>query len=137
MSYWNGEIPWCSVKDLGSCLYIHKTIDSITFKGLKNSTSKIVKAGDFILCTRMAVGKVRIPLIDVAINQDLKGVIISKFINKKYFLYHILANQFLGTGTTVKGINQNDFINMRFLLPPINEQKRIVNKIETINQLLN
>lgn len=137
LSYWNGIIPWCSVKDLGSELFLNKTVNTITETGLKNSTAKIVKAGDFILCTRMALGKIRIPLIDMAINQDLKGIKISKYINNKYFLYHILANNFEGTGTTVKGINQKDFVSMPFLLPPICEQKRIIEKIELINQLIN
>lgn len=134
--YWNGDIPWCSVKDLGNNLFINNTRDSITMEGLNNSSSRIVEAGHIVLCTRMAVGKIRIPTINMAINQDLKGIILSQYIDKRYFINHVLTNSFKGTGTTVKGINQSDFLDENFYLPPLNEQLRIVNKIKIINQLI-
>src|SRR5690349_17181318 len=35
--YWNGPIPWASVKDVPADKYLTSTIDSITEEGLKNS----------------------------------------------------------------------------------------------------
>ena len=128
-SYWNGNIKWCSVKDLGQNIIVNTTIDSITEEGLKNSSSNIVKKGDLILCTRMAVGKIRIAGQDMAINQDLKGLEVSKQIHQDFFIYQIQSTQFNGTGTTVKGLQINSFLNHAFLLPPVEEQKRIINKI--------
>ena len=84
----------------------------------------------------MAVGKIRIPTINMAINQDLKGIVLSHYIDKTYFINHVLTNSFKGTGTTVKGINQSDFLDEIFYLPPLNEQFKIVNKIKKINLII-
>ena len=73
--YWNGDIPWASVKDLKT-MSLNATQDSISALGLANSASKIVKADSIIIATRMAVGRVAITEIDVAINQDLRALIV-------------------------------------------------------------
>ena len=136
LSYWNGDISWCSVKDLGEKLIIMNTIDSITIEGLKNSSSRMVEKGDLILCTRMAVGKLRIAGKSMAINQDLKGLVTSKKINKLFFIMQVNATNFIGSGTTVKGLQIADFMTHAFILPPLKEQSRIVNKIDDLFSLL-
>ena len=40
--YWNGEIPWASVKDFKSKV-LTDTVDRITKEGLENSSSKLVE----------------------------------------------------------------------------------------------
>lgn len=99
---------------------------------MNNSSANIVKKGNLILCTRIAVGKIRVAGIDVAINQDLKGLVPSANISKDFLVYQIQSTRFIGTGTTVKGLQFVDFLQHPFLLPPINEQKRIVYKLNTI-----
>ena len=136
LSYWNGDISWCSVKDLGEKLIIMNTIDSITIEGLKNSSSRMVEKGDLILCTRMAVGKLRIAGKSMEINQDLKGLVTSKKINKLFFIMQVNATNFIGSGTTVKGLQIADFMTHAFILPPLKEQSRIVNKIDDLFSLL-
>lgn len=134
--YWNGSIPWCSVKDLGKNKYISNTICSITKKGLENSSSKIVKAGNIILCTRISIGKIRIPTIDMAINQDLKGITLSSYFVQDFFIICVKATSLKGTGTTVKGIHINSFLSLPIFLPPLKEQIKIVAKIDLLNQLI-
>lgn len=135
--YWNGgDIYWCSVKDLGSDRYISKTKDKITKLGLINSSSKIVKANDFILCTRMSVGTIRQPKMEMAINQDLKGLILSEQVDKDWFYYLIQSLNFKGTGTTVSGIKLEEFANYFVGLPPYKEQKRISTKLGIITRLI-
>lgn len=135
-SFWNGDISWCSVKDLGDKLFIDKTIDSITQEGLENSSTHIVEKGDLILCTRMAVGKLRIAGKTMAINQDLKGLVTSANISRFFLIIQVNATNFVGTGTTVKGLQIQDFLSHEFLLPPLNEQNRIVNKVGNLFALL-
>lgn len=77
--YWSGNIPWASVKGLDKdSIYLNKTIDFISELGLINSSSNIVLKNNIILCTRMGLGKFAINSIDVAINQDLRGIILPK-----------------------------------------------------------
>ena len=56
-AFWGGAIPWASVKDFKST-ELSETIDSITIEGLKNSASNLIPAGNLIVPTRMALGKV-------------------------------------------------------------------------------
>ena len=84
--YWDGEIPWMTVKDFAN----HdpaRTIEYITQKGLKNSASKLIPKHTIIISTRMGLGKAVIFNVDVAINQDLKAIFVKKDIATK-FLFH-------------------------------------------------
>lgn len=126
--YWDGDIPWASVKDLTStCL--SKTQDYITKAGLENSNSNLIPEGSIILATRMAVGRVCINDFPVAINQDLRALFCSDKILSRYLLWfllsstHILENQ--ASGATVKGITLDAIKNLEVPLPPLEEQKRI------------
>ncbi len=102
----------------------------ISTEGLENSSSNIVPKGEIILCSRMAVGKIRVPLIDMAINQDLKCIIVSKNILKEYYIISSITSELKSTGTTVKGLDFNHYLNQFILLPPLKEQHRIVSKLD-------
>jgi type I restriction enzyme S subunit len=136
--YWNGDIPWASVKDLKT-KSLKATQDSISALGLANSSSKIVKAGSIIIATRMAVGRVVISEIDAAINQDLKAVVCSDKVDVKY-LFHFLFSQEnnlnkVASGATVKGIKINHIMDMRIHLPPLAEQQKIASILDAADSL--
>ena len=136
--YWNGDIPWASVKDLDKdSIYLNKTIDFISELGLINSSSNIVLKNNIILCTRMGLGKIAINSIDVAINQDLRGIILPKGIHKKFFIYFFKTLKLQGQGLTVKGLPIDELNQILFPLPSIEEQKRIVEKVELLLSSIN
>jgi type I restriction enzyme S subunit len=70
--------------------------------------------------------------IDVAINQDLRALILSKIINKWYVYYFYLTLNFNGKGATVKGISIESLSNALLPLPTLKEQKLIVKRIEEL-----
>jgi restriction endonuclease S subunit len=44
--YWNGDIPWASVKDMKEdSVYLSKTTDYITEVGLNKSSSNLIPSG--------------------------------------------------------------------------------------------
>jgi type I restriction enzyme, S subunit len=65
--YWNGDIPWASVKDFTSTL-LSETQDFISQEGLRNSSANLIPKGHVIIPTRMSLGKAAINTVDLAIN---------------------------------------------------------------------
>lgn len=134
-AYWGGNIPWASVKDFKSTI-LDSTIDSITIEGLKNSASNLIPAGNLIIPTRMALGKVAINSIDVAINQDLRALLIKddNVIDKRYLLHFLESKEkYLesqGKGATVKGITLDVLEEIDVPLPTLTEQKRIASILD-------
>ena len=128
-AYWNGGIPWASVKDL-NCKFLISTQDNISEDGLNNSSSNLIPAENLIICTRMGLGKIVYNKMDVAINQDLRALILSRNTNKWYVYYFYLTLNFMGKGATVKGISVEDISNTPIPLPPLVEQNRIVDRLE-------
>ncbi|WP_167854515.1 restriction endonuclease subunit S [Brevibacterium sp. S111] len=135
-AYWGGEIPWASVKDLGfdtiSC-----TVDRITESGFRNSSAQLAEPGDLIVATRIAPGVSAITEIATTINQDLKiarsEVVLAEFLkvnfdaNFQWFSNH-------ASGTTVMGVTLQKLHDYPLPLPPIDEQKAIVEKLRAANQ---
>lgn len=133
--YWNGEIPWASVKDL-NCDVLTQTQDHITQLGLENSTSNLIQPGAIIVCMRMGLGKIAVSKIAVAINQDLRALTLSKEnVLPNYFIYWYKTLTIEGGGMTVKGITILELSRMLFPLPPLKEQQRIVAKVDELMAL--
>ena len=133
-AFWGGEIPWASVKDLGKSKYLDTTQDHITEAGLQ-AGSKLAATGDVLICTRMGLGKVAICSRPIAINQDLKAVKVSPKTALDYFFLAYTTLDITGTGTTVSGITQEKLLNYVIGLPPIEEQHRIVQKVDELMAL--
>jgi type I restriction enzyme S subunit len=140
--YWNGNIPWASVKDLKSRLLLG-TLDSITPLGVEKSATNIIPKGTIIVPTRMALGKVAVAGVDLAINQDLKALIIKdeEVLNKDYLSRFLESKakymESEGKGATVKGITLDFLKGLDVPLPPLEEQKRIaaiLDKADAIRQ---
>lgn len=136
--FWNGDVPWASVKDFKSH-ELSVTVDSITEAGVKASTTQIIPAGNIIVATRMAVGKVAINTVDMAINQDLKAIFVGPMIDRKYLLHALVSNSgpllAQATGATVKGIKVDVLKSLEIPLPPLEEQKRIAGILDQADAL--
>lgn len=132
--YWNGSIPWASIKDLSvDSEELSATKDHITAKGLANSSTKLVEANNVIVGMRMGLNKVVINTIPLAINQDLRAFYLDcSLIAPKFFVKFYRTLKFEGAGTTVKGIRKDELMGMFVPLPPLEEQRRIVSKLDDI-----
>ena len=109
------------------------TRDSITDLGLNNSTSNLIPVGSVILCVRMAVGRIAINSIPVAINQDLRAIRLNEqYVDKEYFLMAYKTLDINATGTTVKGIRVKELLNLPIPIPSLAEQRRIVARLKEL-----
>ena len=133
-SFWNGNIPWASVKDVKNT-FLTGTIDSITERGLENSSSKVAEPGDVIMVTRISPGMSTICKKKIAINQDLKIVkpktqTLNTFTH--YLFKSLKGHMFrLSSGTTVKGITLNNLKAIEVPLIAHEEQITISAEIES------
>jgi type I restriction enzyme S subunit len=134
-SYWDGDIFWASVKDVGKGKYIEETIDRITKAGLADSSSNLIPSGNLIIVTRMGLGKLSINRVPIAINQDLRALSLSSLSAIDFHYNFFKTHGFAGTGLTVKGIRVEELLNIAFPLPPLAEQHRIVAKVDELMAL--
>lgn len=133
--YFQGSIPLMTVKDMKNSRPV-ETGFNITEEALADSSSKVVPADTVIIATRMGLGKVVRPKMATAINQDLKALFPSGALDKSFlenWLISVASKiEAMGTGTTVKGVRLNEIRELQIPLAPLNEQRRIVEKIETL-----
>lgn len=136
--YYEGKIPWLTVKDLKTSKYVAGASEHITELGFENSSSKIVDPGDLIIPTRMAVGRILIATEKVAINQDLKGCKLKPQYDTEfiYYLYFSKSEEIekLGSGSTVSGINIDQLIKIKIHVPEYAEQLLVASFLRKLDE---
>ena len=102
--------------------------------------TKIVEANTVLLCVRAPVGILNITNRTICIGRGLCGIDTFKNIDPKFILYFLrgFEQDFIkkATGTTFIAITVEVIKNQVFPLPPLEEQKRIVEKIEKLFSLI-
>ncbi|GED45760.1 hypothetical protein HME01_16120 [Vreelandella aquamarina] len=137
-AFWNGGIPWASVKDFkDDQLELQATEETITSLGLRSSTSSLIPPGTPMVCTRMAVGRCAISALPTAINQDVRALYPKKGVSPRYLLRLVASLQgkaeSLSVGSTVKGIRSSDFLAIKTHVAPENEQSVIADILNTLD----
>lgn len=140
-SYWTGDIPWASVKDLSdNRLTLYDTEEHITPAALRASASNLVPPGTVIVCTRMAVGRAAMTMVPTAINQDLKALFTNERLRPRYLLHllQILKPKLeaKAIGSTVKGIGVRDLLAVPVLLPDTTGQDRIIEVLDRADKAI-
>ena len=102
--------------------------------------TKLAPANSILLCVRAPVGKVNIMERELCIGRGLCSIQPLSKLNMD-FAYYVLEtyeNIFIkkATGTTFMAITSEVIKNQLFPLPPIEEQKRIVNKLNQLMPLI-
>ena len=139
--YYGGTIPWVKVGDLSN-IYISQTEDSISDLGLANSSAKLFPKDTILVAMYCndAIGKSSILLSSMTTNQAICGLYPNPFLNTEYIYYAIQNNrknlQEQSAGGAQKNINQKIVNNMLIPIPPIEEQMRIVEKIQRLYKKL-
>ena len=135
--FFGGDIPWVKTGEL-TTKYIRETHETLTELGVKNSSARIFPKGSVgIAMYGATIGKVSIWGIEASTNQacavaqPVDGVVTSEF------LYHFLRaerNSLVreGKGGAQPNISQGLLKEWPIALPPLNEQHRIVERIEVL-----
>ncbi len=139
--YWNGGIPWASVKDFtDDSIVLLDTEEHITEDGLDSSASRLVPKDTPLICTRMAVGRCALTTRPTAINQDLKALLPADEFELKFFIrllrFHAPELDRLSIGSTVRGITTNDLLALPLQYAKKPEQSRIAAVLDTVDEAI-
>lgn len=133
--YWGGDIHWTTSAYI-SGIYLREGQRQITRRGLVNSASSLVPAGNLLIGTRVGVGKVSVNLIDIAISQDLTALVVKKDrYNPEFLAFALLTDrcqnifELQKRGATIKGIPRDDLLQIHLAVPGLPEQQEIARKL--------
>ncbi|ODS14446.1 restriction endonuclease subunit S [Pseudoalteromonas tetraodonis] len=148
-SYYGGDIPWVKTGDLGP-KRLKVASEHITELGVRNSSAKLFTKGSVAIAMYGAtIGKTSILDFDATTNQACAVGQPIADVTDTEFLYYILKNEkqnFIdkGKGGAQPNISQQIIKAHTIGFPPLPEQKRIVEKldsllaqVDTIQQRLN
>lgn len=137
--YWNGSIPWLSVKDFGNDdRYVFETEKTITNEGLNNSSTKLLQKDDIIISARGTVGELAMLPFPMAFNQSCYGIRPKDDSIDKTFLYYLLRNsvQLLRKnthGSVFDTITRDTFKGIEVEVPSIEEQVKIAGILSSLD----
>ncbi len=134
----NGKHLWITSKDMKSEAICDSQI-KLSDTGLQGMM--IYHPGTILMVNRSGILRRTLPLAvlqkDATINQDLKAIIPYRFESSPYLFYclkafePIILQDYKKAGTTVDNINFDLFVTIPIPLPPIQEQGRIVQSIQS------
>ncbi len=140
--WWINDFPWISIADMVENGHIISTKEGVSQKAILEKFPRISPKGTLIMSFKLTVGRVSILDIDAVHNEAIISIYPyadCKNIFRDY-LFHILpyvANAG-DTKNAIKGktLNSNSIDNLMIPLPPLEEQNRIVAKLEQILPLI-
>ena len=124
--YWNGNIPWLSVKDFqGEKKFVSETEKNITELGLSKSSTKLLPKGAIIISARGTVGELAVLEKDMTFNQSCYGLLPNERTNAD-FLYYLVKQkirelQGLSYGSVFDTITTKTFDNLHVQIPNLKE----------------
>ncbi len=133
--YENGTIPWLIIGDLNDGI-VTKSESKITKLGLENSSAKMIPTGTLLVAMYGSIGKLGITGIECCTNQAIAYAKELYGVTTKYMYYYMAMMKSklisMGKGGTQKNISQTVLNSLDVIVPPIEEQKKIVAKIEEL-----
>ena len=144
LSYWdNGKYPWFSISDIKDGEIIYNSKEKISEKAyIDIFKGEISPKGTLIMSFKLSIGKMSILGVDGFHNEAIISIFPiydSKEITKMYLFKIMDGLDILGDSkSAVKGVtlNTTSLNNILIPLPPLAEQKRIVEKVDELFALI-
>ena len=137
--YYGGNILWLKTGELNNNI-VYDTEEKITQRAFQDCSLRMNKIGDVLIAMYGAtIGKLAIVGKELTTNQACCGC--TPYIVYNWFLFYFLMasrDSFIkkGEGGAQPNISRVKLVEHLIPLPPLNEQKRIVKRIETLFEQL-
>jgi type I restriction enzyme S subunit len=143
--FWQGDIPWVSPKDMKTNR-IQDTEDRISAEAIRSSATRIVGLNSVLVVVRSGILAHSLPVATVgrhvAFNQDIKAITPKNGLLLPEFIFWMLkAHQpeilkiGVKKGATVHSLSNGFLEGLRFALPPLDEQRRIVVLLDRVAEI--
>jgi type I restriction enzyme S subunit len=128
------EVPWISLQDVSAMTgeeFISETVVKISHAGIAASSARILPAGTVVVSRDATVGRSAIMEVEMATSQHFADWVCGPLLEPRYlWLLFTSAMQThfdtLTDGSTIRTIGMGDLRALKIPLPPIAEQRRIV-----------
>ncbi len=137
--YWNGSIPWLSVKDFNNeQRYVYDSEKKITQAGLENSSTKMLQKQDIIISARGTVGEMAMIPFPMAFNQSCYGLRAKDGIVASAFLYYLVKFKVNilkknTHGSVFDTITRDTFDGIEVELPNLDTQNKIASLLGNLD----
>ena len=140
-SYWDdANIPWITPavmsKAQNNIIFDNDNVGKINQKGLSNSSAQLISANSIVVSSRAPIGYINIVPFAYTTNQGCKSISTYAKVDSKYVYYAIkfsVPDMYKrASGTTFKEISGTRFGETVIPLPPLEEQKLIITKVEKL-----
>lgn len=134
--YYKGNIPWIKTGELKND-WIFSTEEHINQEAIDNSSAKLYPINTIVIAMYGAtIGKVGIMGVEATTNQACACAVCTPCIGYRFLFWYCLSQKQIfidkGKGGAQPNISQIIIKEHSFCLPPINEQRRIVARIEEL-----
>ena len=141
--YWGDDFFWATPKDLSDLndTEIKTTIRKISALGLKSCATTLLPINSVLFSSRAPIGLVAINAVPIATNQGFKNLVPNRNLLDTRYLYHWLTCNrkkidAMGVGATFKEVSKAIVSKIEIPLPPLVEQQRIAELLDTADRIL-
>lgn len=135
--YYGGDFPFVKPTDLEQGREVIHASEYLTDEG--KAVSRIIPKESTMVCCIGSIGKAGFNTVECTTNQQINSLVPNKkMINPKFNYYQVLNGTYQNelwnrsSATTVSIINKGKMSLIPYVLPPLNEQKRIAEKVERL-----
>lgn len=140
--FWNGGIPWVTPSELTNLQskYITKTKEHISHAGMAGSSAILLPSNTLLVTTRATIGLVALSGMPITTNQGFKSIRF-RFLalpDFYFYLFPLLISEMKrkASGTTFLEISAKEFGQIKLSVPPLSEQKRIVEILDAQDEAI-
>jgi type I restriction enzyme S subunit len=137
-TYWTEDLayPFCTIADMDG-KFIFPKREGVTIKAIQDGKARIAPTGTLLMSFKLTIGRMGFAGQDIFPNEAIVSITPDSAIAMDTFLYYLLGFQDLtaGSGRAIKGetLNSKSLSAIPISLPPLTEQKRIVDVVSSVD----
>jgi type I restriction enzyme S subunit len=139
--YWTEDLakPFCTIADMDG-KWVTPSREGVTDAAIHEGKARLVSAGSLMMSFKLTLGRVGFARVDLYPNEAIVAIDVEPSRGTSDYLYLVLGYQDLshGSGRAIKGatLNSKSLANIPLNLPPLEEQKRIVEIVSSMDDVI-